>query len=82
MAAGTEEGHGQAGRGRERRKAEGGGLGREGGGMGVAAQLLLPERSLSLAAGSGQQGPRGLSRPSHASPRLPADSSPRPPPQS
>ncbi|XP_023375797.1 spidroin-2-like [Pteropus vampyrus] len=30
----------------------------------------------------GQQSPRGSSRPSHASPRRPVDSSPRPPPQS
>lgn len=86
MAAGTEEGHGRAGPGQarpgaERRKAAGGRAGRGCGGMGVAEQPLLPETSLWLAAGRGQQGPPGSSRPTHACPERPVDSSPQPPPR-
>ena len=60
MAAGTEEGHGRARLGwarSESRKTVGGGVGWGAEGMGVAAQLQLPETSPWLAAGPGQQGP-------------------------
>ncbi|XP_027456162.1 uncharacterized protein LOC113925755 isoform X2 [Zalophus californianus] len=61
MAAGTEEGRGRAGpgvklRGRLREVGWAGAVE----GWGVAAQPLLLERRLWLAAGPGQQGPRGL----------------------
>lgn len=46
--------------GDERRKSVGGCIGRGGGGMGVAVQLLLSESSLWLVAGPRRQGPPGL----------------------
>lgn len=46
-------------------------MGRGGGGNEGSPRSRCRKRSLMLAAGPGQQGPRGSTRPSHASPRRP-----------
>lgn len=79
MAAGTEQGHGQAGQAGRSGEEDGcGRWGRQRGWTdgGVSAQPLLPERSLWLAADWGSEGPPGSSGPSLACPRRPVDSGP------